>query len=100
VQSDLLDQGRDLGLSPAQQNGATPMPKSPRQSREVQHQRGVCEYQAAQIHGHVGLRAKGSHERPPAVPLGRLVFITAAAQCRWLFVEVDDRRNLPKAADP
>jgi hypothetical protein len=99
VQSDLLDQGRDLRLSPAEQHGAAPVPESARQSRQVQHQRGVCEYQAAQIHGHVGLRAKGSHERSAAAPLGRLVFITAAAECRWLFVEVDDRRNLPKATD-
>jgi hypothetical protein len=99
VQSNLLDQSGDLRLSAAQEDRATPVTKAARQSREVQHQRSVREHQAAQIHGHIGLRAKGPHERPPAAPLGRLILVPTAAQRRWLFVEVDDRRNLAKAAD-
>jgi hypothetical protein len=99
VQSNLLDQSRDLRLSSAQEDRATPVAKAARQSREVKHQRSVCEHQAAQIDGHVGLRAEGSHERSPAAPLGRLILIPTAAQRRWLFVEVDDRRKLPNAAD-
>jgi hypothetical protein len=99
VQADLLDQSRDLRLSSAQKDGATPVPEAARQGREVQHQRGVCEHEAAQIHSHVGLRAKSSHKRPPAAPLGRLILVPTAAQRRWLFVEVDDRANLPKAPD-
>jgi hypothetical protein len=99
VQSDLLDQSRDLRLSSAQEHRATPVTKAARQSREVEHQRSICEHQAAQIHGHVGLRAKSSHERPPAAPLGRLILVPTAAQRRWLFVEIDDRRNLSEAPD-
>jgi metal-sulfur cluster biosynthetic enzyme len=93
VQSDLLDQSRDLRLSSAEKDGATPMPKAARQRREVEHQRCVSEHEAAEIHRHVGLRAKSPHERPPAAPLGRLVLVPSAAQRRWLFVEVDDGRK-------
>jgi hypothetical protein len=99
VQPNLLDQSRDLRLSTAQEDCATPVPKPARQSGEVEHQRSVCEYQAAQIHGHIRLRAESSHERSAAAPLGRLIFVPTAAQRRWLFVEVDDRRNLPKGPD-
>jgi hypothetical protein len=93
VQSDLLDQSRDLGLGSAQQDRAAPVPETARERREVKHERGVGKYQATQIHGHVGLRAKSVYERPPAAPLGRLVLVPTAAQRRWLFVEVDDGRK-------
>jgi hypothetical protein len=55
VQSDLLDQSRDLRLSSAQEDRATAVAKAARQSREVQHQGSVCEHQAAQIDGHIRL---------------------------------------------
>jgi hypothetical protein len=99
VQSDLLDQSRDLGLSSAQEDGAPPVSKAARQRRQVEHQRCVREHQTAQIHGHVGLRAKSPDERSAAAPLGGLVLVPTAAKRRWLFVEVDDRRNLPKGPD-
>jgi hypothetical protein len=99
MQADLLDQSGDLRLSSTEENRAAAVAKTARQSREIQHQRSVCEHEAAQIHGHIGLRAERSHERPPAAPLGGLILVPTAAQRRWLFVEVDDRRNLPKAAD-
>lgn len=99
MQADLLDQSGDLRLSSAQKDGATPVPEAARQGREVQHQRGVCEHQAAQIHSHIGLRAKSPHKRSAAAPLGGLVLVPTAAQRRWLFVEIDDRANLPKAPD-
>ena len=100
MQSDLLDQSRDLRLRSAQKDRATPVPQTARQRRKVEHQRGVCEHETGQIHGHVGLRAKGTHERPPSAPLGRLVLIPTAAQRRWLFVEVDDGRKPTESAGP
>lgn len=100
MQSDLLDQGRDLRLSSAQQDRAAPVPETARERREVEHQRGVCKYQAAQIHGHVGLRTESVYERPPAAPLGRLVLVPTAAQRGWLFVEVDDGRKPTESAGP
>jgi len=99
MQPDLLDQSGDLRLGSAQENHATPVPKTARESGEIEHQRGVRKHQSAQIHRHVGLRAERSHERPPPTPLGRLILVPTTAQRRWLFVEVDDRRNLPKAPD-
>ena len=99
MQSDRLDQSRDLRLSSAQQNRATAVPKTAGESCEIEHQRSVCEYQAAQVYRDVGLRAESSDERPPAASLGQLIFVPTAAKRRWLFVEVDDRGNLPKAAD-
>jgi len=99
MQSDLLDQSRDLRLSSAQENRATAVPKTPRESCEIEHQRSIREDQAAQVYGDVGLRAESSDERSAAASLGRLILVPTAAKRRWLFVEVDDRRNLPKAAD-
>ena len=99
MQSDLLDQSRDLGLSSTQEDGATPVSKTARQRRKVEHQRSVCEHQTAQIHGHVGLRAKRPDERSATAPLGRLVLVPTAAKRRWLFVEVDDGGKLSKAPD-
>lgn len=99
MQSDLLDQSRDLRLSSTQENRATAVPEAAGESREIEHQRSICEYQAGEIYGDVSLRAESSDERPPAAPLGRLILVPAAAKRRWLFVEVDDRRNLPKAPD-
>jgi hypothetical protein len=100
VQSDLLDQGRDLRLCSAQEDRAAPVPEAACQRREVKHQRGVCKYQATQIHGHVGLRAESVYERPPAAPLGRLVLVPTAAQRRWLFFEVDDGRKPTESPGP
>jgi hypothetical protein len=99
MQSDLLDQSRDLRLRSAQENRATAVPKTARKSREIEHQGRICEYQAAQVYGDVGLRAESSDERSAAASLGRLILVPTAAKRRWLFVEVDDRRNLPKAPD-
>jgi hypothetical protein len=90
VESHLLDQGRYLRLRSAKQDLPTSMSQTARQSREIEHQRGVGKHQPAQIHDHVGLRSKRAHERPSATSLGRLVLVSTTAQRRWLFVEVDD----------
>jgi hypothetical protein len=99
VQPDLLDQGDDLGLSPAEQDLSTPEPQAASQSGEIEHQRGVGKHQSAEVDYNVALRSERAYERPSATSLGRLVLVSTAAQRRWLFVEVDDARKLPKAPD-
>jgi hypothetical protein len=99
VQTDLLDQGDDLGLRVAEQDLSTFEPQAASQSREIEHQRGVGKHQSTEVDDNVGLRSERAYERPSATSLGRLVLVSTAAQRCWLFVEVDDPRNLPKAPD-
>jgi metal-sulfur cluster biosynthetic enzyme len=96
VKPHLLDQRDDLGLGTAQQDLAVAKAQAAGQRGQVQHQRRIGEHEPAEVDDHVGLCAQRPHERAPAAPLGRAVLVATAAQGRRLFVEVDDRANLPK----
>jgi hypothetical protein len=99
VQPDLLDQGHDLWLGAAQEDLTPAVAQAPGKCGEIEHQGGVGKHQPAEIHDHVGLCSQSTDKRPSTASLSRLVFVSAAAQCGWLFAEVDDPRKLPKPPD-
>ncbi len=90
IQPDHLDQREDLRLGAAQQD-RTALPAQPaRKHGQIDDQRGVREYQPAQVDRHVCLRAERSHESAAPPALGGAVLITGAAQNRRFVLEVDD----------
>jgi hypothetical protein len=94
IEPEQLDQGADLGLGAAHTDRPAVRPQPPSQEGEVEHQRGVGEYQLGEIDDDVGLRADRTRQRGTPKSLGIAVLIAAAAEGRRLVVEVNDPRNL------
>jgi metal-sulfur cluster biosynthetic enzyme len=98
VQSDQLDQGRDLWLGAAEQQRAAVGAEPARDHRQIDHQRGIREHELGQIDDDIRLRPERSGQCRPAAALRRSILIASDAQRGRLFIEIDDPANLPKAA--
>ena len=94
MQSGSQDQSTDLRLGPAEAQGTATGSQPAREHGQIQHQRHIRKGEFTQVHDHVGLRAKRARERLPPPSLCGPVLVSAAAQSRGLFTEVDDRREL------
>ncbi len=67
------------------------MPPQPaREHGQINDQRGVREYQFAEVDRHVRLGSECSHEGPATATLSGPVLISGATQNRRFVLEVDD----------
>lgn len=96
VQTDELDQRRDLRLGVAQQDRAPVGPQAPGDHGEIEHQRRIRKVQLAQIDDDVRLGANRTREGLTPAPLRRPILVSLAAQSGRCVIEVDDVQNLPK----
>jgi hypothetical protein len=92
-----LDQRADVRLRPADAQRAPADAQAAGQHGQVEHQRRVGEHELGEIDDDVVLGADGADERLAPAALRGSVLISAAAQNRRFFIEIDDRANLAKA---
>ena len=90
MQSDELDQGLDLRLRSPQKDRLPVRAQPPREHREVEHQRHVCEDQLGQIDDYIGLSSDRSGQCLTSACLRGAVLVAATAQCWRLVIEIDD----------
>jgi hypothetical protein len=64
------------------------------QCGEVEHQRGIAEYELAQVDDHVVRGVDGLGEGAAAVPLRRPILVASTTQYRGVVIELDDVSNL------
>jgi hypothetical protein len=99
VQADVLDQRSHLRLGSAQIDRTAVGTQAAGQHREVEHQRGVCERQLAEVDDDIGLGTDRARQGLSPESLGSSSLVPAASEGRWLVIEVDDPANLSKPAD-
>ena len=91
VEPGTQDLAADLRLSSAQAQSSATCPEPAREHGQVNHERDIRERELAEVDDHVALRAEGPRERLPSTSLCGPVLVSAAAQSRRLFTEVDDQ---------
>jgi hypothetical protein len=96
VQSDLLDQRHHLRLGTAHEDLAAPDAQAAGQHGQIEHHRRVGKGKLAQVDHHVRLCPKRAHHGASPASLRGPVLVSAAAQGRGVFIEVDDGQNLHK----
>jgi hypothetical protein len=80
VQADHLDDAPDLGLWAVDADQPARPAQAPRDDRQVQQERAVCERQLAQVDNEVALGRKSAGEGPAARSARRDVLVSRAAQ--------------------
>ena len=85
-----LDQHPDLGPGAAESDYPPAGAHTPREHREIEHQRGIGEDQLGEIDDHIALRADRSDQRGAARALRAPVLVAATAKYRRLVIKDDD----------
>ncbi len=80
MQPHRLDEGEDLGLGSPEAKRPAADSQSPRDHRQVKHQRSIGEHELGEVDDDVGLCADRADERLAATTLRRPVFITTAPE--------------------
>jgi hypothetical protein len=91
-----LDQRPDLGLGAAEQDRAATYAQASGQDRQIEHQRPVREHKLAEVDDDIALCAYRAGQSLPSASLRGLILVSAAAQSRGLFIEIDD---MPKPTE-
>ena len=99
VDPEELDQRLDLWLRPAQPHRAAAGPQTPRQHRQIHHQRRVREPQLGEVDDHVRLRAQSPRQRPATASLRAAVLVAGAMEQRGRVAEDYDRVKLSDPED-
>lgn len=99
MQTDRFDQFPDLRLGALQLQRPSAAAQSPRQHRQINHQRAVGKRQVREVDNHVCLGFERSRERATAQALRRAILVSRADQDRRIVGKLDDVDNLYEYAD-
>ncbi len=100
VQARQLDERHDLRLRAADPQRAPACPESSGEDGEVEHDRGIGEYELTQIDRDVAVGANRPGESGSSRRLRAAILVADTMQSGSAVIELDDRRNLYQSSRP